>query len=325
MIRVAIALALSALLWCAAQAQFSVGPKYGDGFGFSALPSAGAPPGYTGPGDIITSGAMMWWGMRCYNNAYAGNVADITDSATGNTTGTRLQCSSGTVSALVSGSACTFVTGNACSSLATTCATACNVLTLYDQSGALKCAGAIACTVTNAANADRPTVTVSCQNSHPCMVFNGSAQQMLSAANLASTQAQPIYMSFVAKRTGNFTSFAGVAVPGSGGSPYGGFANAANQITCYAGNTASVAATDNAVHAAQIQFNSTTSVFYVDGASTTGQNCGTGSASGAQPTVGNSGFGQLMTGQVMEVGFWAGSNTGSNSTMNSNQHTYWSF
>src|SRR5437879_10288669 len=99
---------------------------------------SGAAAAYSGPGDVV-SGAFAWWGMLCYSNAYSGNVADITDAATGNTTGTRLQCSFGIVSALVSGSACTFVTGNACSSLATTCATACNVVTLYDQSGNTNC------------------------------------------------------------------------------------------------------------------------------------------------------------------------------------------
>jgi len=69
-------------------------------------------PMYVGPRDINGT-AFAFWSTHCINKAYSGNVMDITDTATGTTTGTRLVCNNGVVSALVSGSACTFVTGPA--------------------------------------------------------------------------------------------------------------------------------------------------------------------------------------------------------------------
>jgi hypothetical protein len=54
------------------------------------------------PGDVV-SGAI-WSAMvaRCYSVGYTGNHLDIADASTGNTTGTRLQCSGGAIFALVS-------------------------------------------------------------------------------------------------------------------------------------------------------------------------------------------------------------------------------
>jgi hypothetical protein len=147
------------------------------GPGLSSPPALGG-GSYTGSGDVITTGWIAWWGLRCFNAAYAGNVADITDTSTGNTTGTRLKCSAGgAVSAVVSASACTFVTGNACSPLATTCASACQVEELYDQSGNTNCT--TACNLTVGAFTSRPTFTKSsCAGLSGsqtwCMVGNGS-------------------------------------------------------------------------------------------------------------------------------------------------------
>lgn len=78
--------------------------------------------GYNGPGDIIP-GATAFWGLRCYTNAYTGNVADIWDAATGNTTETILKCSrGGAITATIN-------------PLATTCAGGCGIAKLYDQTG----------------------------------------------------------------------------------------------------------------------------------------------------------------------------------------------
>ena len=73
---------LAALLWVLpAQAQFKSGARFGDANGFSAPVAASGGGGYVGPLDAV-SGAVAYWGLRCSTTAYAGNVADIWDSAT---------------------------------------------------------------------------------------------------------------------------------------------------------------------------------------------------------------------------------------------------
>ena len=196
-------------------------------------PSSGG-GGFQGPGDIV-SGWTIYYGFECYNAAYAGNVADIVDDATGNTTGTRLQCSAGgTISALVSGSACTFVTGNACSPIATTCAVACKVVTLYNQAGTTPCSGSTACDVTQATNSSRPVYSNSCVNSKPCMT--SVASNLLSANPL--TLAQPFTFSGVAARTGNFTNF-NIMLTSTGQGDGWYFGNANNTISLLAGSIVS--------------------------------------------------------------------------------------
>jgi hypothetical protein len=143
------------------------------------MPAASA--SYTGPIDI-NGAAFALWSTRCSSNSYTGNVADIWDSATGSTTETLLTCSVGGV------------LNQTIHSLATTCASGCKVKTLYDQSGASKCSAAV-CDLVEAANATRPTVTTSCQNSKICLVFNGSA--CMATANTVTTQAQPYTVSAV--------------------------------------------------------------------------------------------------------------------------------
>src|SRR5208282_4732660 len=79
-----------------------------------SLTGVGRPPqltrGYTGPGDIITTNGVAWWGFRCYSSTYSGNVAVIHDGNGGaNVTlscpgsgSQTLQVSSGTLAGLKS-------------------------------------------------------------------------------------------------------------------------------------------------------------------------------------------------------------------------------
>jgi hypothetical protein len=210
-------------------------------------------------------------------------------------------------------------------SLATTCASGCKVKTLYDQSGASKCSAA-ACDLVQATNATRPTVTTSCQNSKICIVFNGTA--CMATANTVTTQAQPYTVSAVwttttaAPNAVVWAAFNAVDV-WTGGSGGGG-----NIIASNAGSDANVTATDNVQHAAQFLYNTTTSSTYLDGTANTGLNTNTGSISGGPMSIGQ--FETCAgtfpwTGKWFEVGIWASNKTANNSTMNSNQHTYWNF
>jgi Concanavalin A-like lectin/glucanases superfamily len=303
-------------LWCIAQAQV---PLTHAGLG---APSSG----YQGPGDVV-SGALAWWGVRCYNTAYAGNVMDITDTSTGNTTGTRLQCSSGgTVSALVSGSACTFVTGNACSTLATTCATSCNVEKLYDQSGNTNCSSA-ACDLSQATNATRPTLNTNCVNGKICLVWSASTTQYLSNASQYTTT-QPFSVSAYVQRTQNNTTQQ-IFFSCSGGASQAGFSPSTNSIYMFSGSAQPTAtASDGSFHALQLVFNNASSTFYVDGSSTSASlTSSTGCANVNSIFLGVASGGvsaTKMEGELTEEGVWAsGFNSTQAGSMTTNQANFY--
>lgn len=287
---------------------------------------SGGGGGYTGPGDVV-SGAVAWWGLRCYRNAYSGNVADLTDTSTGNTTGTRLQCSSGTVSALVSGSACTFVTGNACSSIAVTCAVSCNILTLYDQSGANNCTST-ACDLTQSINASRPLFAASGLGGRPTLNCNSGSGVLVSNNALGGSVPGPYTISAVAERVSGSTVDYPLIV-GSATTVFGAFfdVHTAGNVAMYTGALIPTApAADNAFHAAQFIFNSSSSAFYVDGTASGAVDTGnTDDYPGQQFAFCATGV-QTLTGFVQEAGLWSvGFSSGQQSSMNSNQHAYWGF
>src|SRR6185312_1795341 len=90
------------------------------GAGSSA--KAAAVAGYQGPGDVV-SGALAWWGLRCYSAAYTGKVAEIWDASTGTTSNTTMSCATGGVITFSTSTGCT-AGGATCQPLATTCSVA---------------------------------------------------------------------------------------------------------------------------------------------------------------------------------------------------------
>lgn len=171
--------------------------------GVSFFPGPGSPAssGFVGPCDVSGVTCVAYFSAgACATAAYSGNVADIVDSSTGTTTGTRLQCSNGVVSALVSASACTFVTGNACSSLATTCATACTYSSavgggggVYNQMGTGTFPNMTANVVAN-----RIPLSTSVLNSKPC--FTGAGITKLIEGGGTATLAVPYTLITVANQ-----------------------------------------------------------------------------------------------------------------------------
>lgn len=285
---------------------------------FAQLPLTGAGKGapgggssYTGVGDIVAM--QVYLGLRCYNNAYSGNVADIWDSATGNTTETLITCSSGgTLNETVN-------------SLATTCSGGCRVKTLYDQSGNTNCTGA-ACDVTQATNANRPTFTTSgCTGLSGtktwCMSATGT-QTLTSAANFNGTGTQPY--TFGCSVT--FDTYAGNdACLGSGGATV--FEIFTPQFALFAGSQAnSTAITATTWYSAQAVFNSTTSTTLVNGSSTTSLNAGTSTNSGNKVNVFTDNFGNPHRGKGVEFYIATGAVSGGNQTsIESNIRAYWGF
>ncbi len=218
-----------------------------------------ASPSYVGPCDISGVTCVAYFAVQsCAQSAYSGNVIDVVDSATGNTTGTRLQCSGGTVSALVSGSACTFVTGNACSPLATTCASACTFSTVYNQMGT----GTFSNLTKPATLANRSPISLAALNSKACFSTTATTQGIQSTSN--STLAQPVSIMAVAQRSGNFTTTSRLVADATGGNINLGWSTSANTIRLTAG-VATQTATDSVFHSIGGIYNGASSVAVADG------------------------------------------------------------
>lgn len=327
MIRLFAILALFAALWAPAYAASSNAPGFNKGVVAKAcasliclaqVPSSHAGLGtpavaggsYTGPGDIFTFNA--WWATHnCYNTAYSGNVSSIWDSATGTTTHTLVTCSNGgTVNETIN-------------ALSTTCAVACEVEELYDQSGALACAGSTACHLgPNNHVTGRPPVVTSALNSTICMQI-GSTGKLATAANY--TQAQPFSASVLAERTAFGTTLIAVISNAINNTIRVGFSNTANNAGLYTGNAvlSAASATDNAYHAMAYMANNTSSVIRVDSNSNVTGSIGSTTGFSAE-TIGvpntSSQFGVFCEG-----GLANGDQSANFSTLNSNIHTRWNF
>lgn len=260
---------------------------------------------YSGPGDVVSS-AFGFWGFRCYNAAYSGNVAAIWDAATGNTTETLITCSAGgTLNYTIN-------------AIATTCAAACVVATLYDQSGGGH-------DLTQVTNSERPTYNnTGLGGAHGCMTYNAASTQFLTNAAITA-QAQPLTFTMIVNRTGATTSYANIMVDVTNDN--GAFFNNSTNTMVMRAPTltsgAQFAATDNAVHAVQMIFNGASSNAYVDGSSTA-TNPGTNSIGAGGVTMG--GNQQYLTGAICEFGWWNSAFNGTQqSNMNTNIHNYGGF
>lgn len=271
----------------------------------AGLPKPTASGGaYTGPGDIATF--TVWGGIRSYNTAYA---TGSNPSAIVCDTATFLTCT--TINILSSGD---FDTATASGS--TSCAVACVVKQLYDQTGGgnfLDCASASAC----------PTLTFNCLDTKPCMTFNGTSKAL--CTNAPITRAQPLSYNAVALTTGSAN---GAAVASSVNSDAEmRFSTSPNTIFLFAGSTTvPQTETDNTFHALSGVFNGASSVMNVDGSSGTPGNPGANGVSTGFVCLGNNAFGSFLPGKMTEGGMVASALSGANMTsLSSNEHTYWGF
>lgn len=294
-------IAIAILLPLVAGAQSPTFPGFPPGVFQSraALDAASAPPAYTGPGDVVSS-ATAWWGLRCYNSAYSGNVAAVWDAATGSTIETLLTCSAGgTINQTIN-------------PLSTTCAIACVVATLYDQSGGGN-------DIAQSTNSLRPVFTQSCIGSKPCMTFSTSKMATTGTFSLN----QPFTYSSVAETSS--TSSQSIIID-SGTQVQMGFNSSGAEI--YAGTVLPSAASLNNFHAIQGIFNQSVagSLIYVDGTATPG-NAGAQTISTSTLILGDlAGGSQPLAGSVSEIGVWPiAFNSTQYAAMNGNQHSYWGF
>lgn len=276
-------------------------PMTGAGTGAPAVASGGG-GGYTGPIDINGT-AFVFWSMRPGSAALASagqKLFRVCDTATGSTCGDVTATAAGGV---------TFPGSPSCGS--------CEVATLYDQSGSLNCSGSVACDLT-ASHGSRPTVTVSCQNALPCLVFGGSGSSCMGAFAGSNTQSQPLSLASVL----NTTNGSSQQVIWEANTGFFWETSGANTINF--NGSFSATATDGSPNSDQALGSGASSKITVNGSSTTGTD---NSSSGSGFTLG--GFGVcaslFWTGKFFEHGMWAGDKSTNFSTMSSNQRTYWSF
>jgi hypothetical protein len=258
---------------------------------------------YTGPGDIITTSTIAWWGLRAWSTATRGNAAaNVCDSGDAHCVDALTDATTGNLIVPSSNPNCG--------------SSACTVKKLYDQTAGGNCGGS--CDLVQATEANRPVLTTSCIGSLTCMTWNGS-QILVSAGNFVFSGGSPYTMSGVAIRnTGHSGNFMGTG----NGALQVVFGGTANQVFIYAGNQViNNSVPDGAFHAIQSLFNGASSALYIDGVNTAGDSGGSGATSPLCLGQCNGGF----TGSSTEGGMWSADKSANFSALNSNQHTYWGF
>lgn len=268
-------------------------------------PTSGGGGGYTGPGNV--TGAVAYYGLRAYSAATRGTRAvnvclpagtPCADFLTDATTGDLITTATGVTT---------------CNNTTVICV----INTWYDQAGALStpCTGGT-CDVINSTALQQEILVLSCTpGGKPCAQTVASESPYTSVGSLS--QSQPYMISWVGKELGNNGSYAGIVDLVTG------WPNATNLIFIWAGggSIVTVSALANVWHATQALFNGNTlSTLYIDGSSNAAANIGTNGLSGViNHTNGNT------NGQIVEFFIINGDQSANNSTMDTNEKTYWGY
>lgn len=321
MIRLAFAFLLT--LCVSAQAQLN-----GGGTGFPG-PGMTASASYSGPVDVVGS-PLYAYALRAISSADRGNaIINLCDDAGANCADIATDATTGAMN-------------NPGTLGANNCATSntCRVKTWYDRSGANSCGGS-ACNVTQATTANMPTLTWSCINSKPCLVF-GATHWLGSAATAPSFTGGTL--SAVSQRTGAFTTAANIISVGNTGSQGNlNYRQVANTLQMFLGTAGQTVGniTDSNYHTFQAVFNGASSVLVCGGGA--GSNCSTGGTAtsispgttatgintavciGAGTAAGPcNGTSNPLTGQLTEaLGYSTVFNATQYGNMTTNQYAYW--
>lgn len=269
--------------------------------------------GYTGPLDVMgTANTSFWMGLQCPYNTYSGDLADVWDAATGSTTETLLTCSSGgTINQTVH-------------TLAVTCASGCNIATIYDTSGQTNCTSA-ACNLVQATNSLRPPLSQSIISGKLVAQCTGSTF-MATANNFSGTLSQPFSMSAYAEQT-SVASYGTILGTFDGGLALGGlfYTATANQVLMYVSSslTAFASEMDGTFNAIQALFNNASSEYNVNGTVTGVNIASTDSLYTGAPLAICDTNSQPLTGYFAEGGAFTGDQSSKFATMSSNQATRW--
>ena len=172
MLRLLSVIAFCAGLLCLAQSNAQV-PLTGAGLGTPTVATA-----YAGPGDIAGITWLKWNGLRAFSLAKTGTKAIRLINETTTTQQDINSLTNGTLDVATA---------------ATLCGVAvCKIVTFYDQSGALSCAGSTACDDTEATDANRAVFNlgpiVGINAALPSDTFNGTSTTYATAAAFAKSQ-----------------------------------------------------------------------------------------------------------------------------------------
>jgi hypothetical protein len=257
---------------------------------------------YVGPGDV-SSGAVVWYGLRAFSSADRGNKAINACLPAGT------PC-------------CDMLTSATTGNLITSCAgvTTCNnttvlcvINTWYDhvnQLGTNNCTGGT-CDAIQASVGQQMVLVLNCIGTLPC----GHAASLSPYTSVGSlAQAQPFLISWVGDELATPTGYAGII------DLFTGWPTTINEIFMYASGSIITATATTAVwHATQTLLNGASSGLYIDGTNNTG-NPGTAGMSGVINLTNGS-----TNGYIGEAGIWNGDTSANDSAVNSNQRTYWGF
>ena len=262
---------------------------------------------YTGPVDVVAS-PFAFWGGQAMTAAYATaagkgmNVCLASDVACGDLS---FGSNGNLTDSLIGGSDCAIVT--------------CTIHTYYDQTAGGNCSGS--CDMINTSEVNRDKLVFS--GGRAFGVCSNAGCGYTPASNSSLSQAFTISSVFQNTASAQSTLWSCNPIQ------IGYSQTAANQAYSYTNGSASMLATasDGALHAIQWILNTSSSILYVDGSSTSGS-VGALNCSGSQMSllyfVGN---GQVTNqGQFGQLGIWTSAfSSGQQSAMNSNEHTNWGF
>jgi lysophospholipase L1-like esterase len=257
------------------------------------------PPTYAGPIDAV-AGATACWSLRSCSNAYStsfGRAIQIRRASDSNEVDIYLKSTGG----LDTGRINTF-----CAS------TTCYASEWYDQTGNAN-------HLIDATAADQPQLSLTGLNSKATLSFGGSPYYLL--GSYGGPTAQPYTLSYIAERTGTFTSLNNT-MSASGGGVQVGFSNAANSAMMYAGTLVSETATDSAAHAIENVFNGASSAMTVDETLYSSLNPGSSALSG---TIGTTSTALYLTGAISEELLYGSlaMSTANQTALQTNQKAYW--
>lgn len=276
-------------------------------------PIVAASQNYVGPGDIVSGATAFYSCSRAYNAAYAAALGSACDlrRASDNATCTAKFLANGSVDLTV-GTPCN---SNTQTVTAWVGASSALVTKAYDGSGNTRDAS-------QGTAAAQPQLLLS-GGSNNLPYVNFAFGPYLTGPSLASVS-QPYFYSFVAIRTGHFTSHQqviGTLTTGPTGA-YTGFNNTINTAEIYTGTSLTGTVSDSAWHVVQVQFDATDTI-NVDGSSVASGNSGSAANVGTI-YLGNSGFNDKQDGGTAEAFLYpALVSAGNQTALQANQKAYY--
>lgn len=275
------------------------------------------PSTYIGPGDIVSSGNIAWFGLRAYSNAAAGSgqrAVNVCLAANTSCTDMVVDVNGNLVVTNVGGSSCGAVT--------------CYAAAVYDQTGHGFCGGA--CDMVNTgADSTRYIFKINCIGNKPCLQATTNMQALTSVGVLGSGHSTAAGMTMAAY--GGSTTTAPQNELGGCSVNFAniGFNNALGVDDTYIFNGTTPylqapALTGTGIYHSTVGVaNTTSSIVDVDGTPKIGTSTNSGDCVGAQLTMGFTTNGS-GTNTWAEFGIWTTIFTGTQaSSMSTNLQQYW--